>query len=601
MLTLSKATTLFPICFSAIVGRAAVKYATWKLERGTTLGILEQLMGSRTVASAFTTQLQIRSFNLLSVGLLIAWSLSPVGGQAILHILETPLKASSIFRNISYFNSRQQSYSAPAGPFKTQWFAGFSVLLGSAILEPLNIKTGTMDAWGNVKIPFYSSLPASTTDSDGNGWVKVSTDDSVTYSSLFGIPIFGTDYGNTTFNIESTYIELSCSNMSTSPISQSADGTLDKTTLISTEGPFLSFTNASEYQPWTIGYNGMDITSYMLRDDRDSSYIYPRSCPDCIPSIYQNSTFDAGVLAFQEFNGFDNVTSVFCKPSQVYIESSILCKSDSTSQQCRVLAQRPSLLPHMPAEITYFSFPGVALGLTALLPNSTPQSSAVNFIQNYLYDPLSQTNLISTETSVGNNFGETPLQQIPLHDIEARLGQIINAYMYGSLWNSTPYITGASFNGIEPHLVGGNEASFVTASTMDLTAMIRNQTSAFTVSGVQTNTILVYKCVYPWLVVFLTANMVMLTGAVIGVFFSRRTIVPDYLGFVSSLAKESPYIRMPDVGVNMDGMDKARLVKDVKVRLGDVSESQGGENDIGRLAFARLEETTLVKKGKSYV
>jgi hypothetical protein len=87
----------------------------------------------------------------------------------------------------------------------------------------------------------------------------------------------------------------------------------------------------------------------------------------------------------------------------------------------------------------------------------------------------------------------------------------------------------------------------------------------------------------------------------LGVIYSRRTIVPDYLGFVSSLAKESPWIRMPDVGVNMDGMDKARLVKDVKVRLGDVTYAQGGHSDIGRLAFARLEETTKVEKDKLYV
>jgi hypothetical protein len=440
----------------------------------------------------------------------------------------------------------------------------------------------------------------SSSDSGEDGWVQA-TKSSMVYSSLFGIPISGLGIGNTTLTIESTYISLSCSNMSTSPILTDAAGELIKTSIISTKGPFVSFENATAVQPWAIGYKGMDITAYMASDDRDSSYIYPRSCPDCIPSVYQNRTFDAGVLALQEFDGFDNVTSVFCTPSQVYIESSVFCAKDATSQQCKVTAQRPSLLPHMPEEISYLSFPYVALGLTSLLPISTPQSSAVNFIQNYLYNPLSQTNLISSPTSLSNNLGETPLQNIPLADIENRLGQIINAFMYASLWNSTPYITGASFDGIKAQLTGGNDASFVPASTTELTAMIQNQTAAFTVAGVQTNAALVYKCVYSWLVVFLVANTIMLVGAITGVYFSRRTIVPDYLGFVSSLAKESPYIRMPDVGVNMDGMDKARLVKDVKVRLGDISENGGGGDDVGRLAFARLEETTLVKKGKSYV
>jgi hypothetical protein len=136
----------------------------------------------------------------------------------------------------------------------------------------------------------------------------------------------------------------------------------------------------------------------------------------------------------------------------------------------------------MPAEITYLSFPQVTLGLTALLPNTMPQSSAVDLLQNYIHDPLSQTNLISGPTSISNNNGETPLQDIPLSDIEQRLSQILNAYIYASFWNSTPYITGASFDGIEANLVCGNDASFVPATRADLTAMIQNQTAAFTVA-----------------------------------------------------------------------------------------------------------------------
>jgi hypothetical protein len=131
--------------------------------------------------------------------------------------------------------------------------------------------------------------------------------------------------------------------------------------------------------------------------------------------------------------------------------------------------------------------------------------------------------------------------------------------------------------------------------------MIQNRTAAFTVPGVLTTHAQVYLCYFPWLAVFLLSTLVMLAGAITGVVFSRMTIVPDYLGFVSSLAKESPWIRMPDAGVNMDGMDKARLVKEVKVRLGDVSQILGGHSDIGRLAFARLEETTKVQKDKMYV
>lgn len=576
-----------------------MKYATWKLEQGTTLGLLEQLMGSRTVASAFSTQVQLRSFNLVGLCLIFIWSLSPIGGQAILHILYTPEKRITSAANITYFNSRQQSYSAPEGRFQATWYSGFTVLFGSSLLAPTPVKESSMDIWGNVKIPYFSSNMSNSSGADG-GWVQISENDgSPTYSSLFGIPIFGMQLGNTTFNMESSYIRLSCTNLSTSPIPTLPNGDLQKNGLISTKSPFVTFENASIVTAWTIGYRGADVTA--VKDDSASTYVLPQACPDCLPDSFTGLSFPAGTLAFEEFDGFDNATSVFCTPSQEYVESTIYCLKTSRIQQCEVTAQRASLLPHMPSQITYLSFPQVALGLSALLPNSTPSFGRGNQLQNYLYDPMSIANIIAGGSSLTNNDGETPLQNVPVDDFADRLGQIINAFIFASTWNSTPYITGASFNGIEADLVGGNNASFIPASRADLTAMIQNQTAAFTVAGAQTNASQVYLALYPWLVVFLFANFVMLLAAIIGVYYSRKTIVPDYLGFVSSLAKESAFIRMPDVGVNMDGMDKARLVKEMKVRLGDVSEFEGGKSQVGRLAFARMEETSPVKKGKLYV
>ncbi|KAF5226881.1 hypothetical protein FAUST_12121, partial [Fusarium austroamericanum] len=46
----------FPIAFASIVGRMVFEAARWKLEKGATLGLLEQLIGSRTVGSTFVTQ-----------------------------------------------------------------------------------------------------------------------------------------------------------------------------------------------------------------------------------------------------------------------------------------------------------------------------------------------------------------------------------------------------------------------------------------------------------------------------------------------------------------------------------------------------------------
>jgi hypothetical protein len=71
----------------------------------------------------------------------------------------------------------------------------------------------------------------------------------------------------------------------------------------------------------------------------------------------------------------------------------------------------------------------------------------------------------------------------------------------------------------------------------------------------------------------------MLCSTILGVSFGRVTVVPDYLGYVSSLAKESPYVRIKNGGANLDGIGGARGIKNLQVRLSNVDE---GTREVGR-------------------
>ena len=556
-------------------------------------------MGSRTVASTILTNVHLRSFNLFGLGLVLLWSLSPIGSQSVLHILSAPLRPISTATSAGYFNLRQQSYAAPGGPFKTQWFSGFTILFGASLTAPNSVKEGTMDLWGNPKIPLLSSSATP----DSSGWIQLSqTNSTPVYSSLFGFPLSGIGLGNTTISVESTYLEFTCDNISTTSQSPTIAEPI-RTDLISANGPFLSSENVSATAPWAIGYRGSDIAAD--NGNGTSPHIYSQSCPDCLPPSYMNRSFDSGTFLYQEFDGLNNVTSVYCTPSQAYVESQVLCVKTLSSQMCEVIAQRPSQLPHMPSTVTYLSFREVILGMTSLLSNSTPQVGINNPIQSYIYDPTSEIGIISGANSIiadesltGN--AQSPLAQLPLQDFGDRFGQIINSFVHASMWNATPYITGASFGGIQFNLVGGNNASFIPATTADLTVMIQNQTAAFTVPAISANYVRIYSCSFAWVSVFLLCTLAMLASAILGVVFSRKTAVPDYLGYVSSLAKESQYVRMPDGGANLDGMDRARLMKDLKVRLGNVSPVDG-RGDVGRLALARMEDTARVRKENLYI
>lgn len=557
-------------------------------------------MGSRTVISTITTQIRLRTFNLIGLALVALWLLSPLGSQAVLNILQSPLAPKPSSALVTYFNSRAQSYSAPSGAFKNTWYYGFTMLFGASLLSPVSIKTSDMDLWENVKIPYFSSVLNASPAPDADGWTYLPDDFRPTYSSLFGIPISGVLPGNTTFTMESSYLTLRCGNLSISPAPEGSNSS--KSSLISPNGPYLSSAEVVESAPWALGYQGPDIAQYngTILNNTDT-YLLPQACPDCLSPEYVSGSFDPGMLLYQEFDDANNATSIFCTPSQVYLESMIKCKVTSNTRYCKVIAQRPSKLAHMPTTITPLSFRPVALGLSSLLPNSTPQYTATNPVQSFLYDPTSQTGIISGTSSIGLKtvLGQkSPISRLSMTEFSDRFGQIVNTYLFASVWNVTAYLTGAPFSGLEGTLLGGNPASFVSASPRDLENMIQNRTSAFTVPATLTTNIRVYKVSYPWMAVFLLATLAMMFSAIAGVLFSRNTVVPDYLGYVSTLAKESQFVRVPNGGANLDGMERSRLMKHMRVRLGNVDEGRG---EVGRLAFARVEDTGVVRKDSFYV
>lgn len=188
--------------------------ARWNLEKGATLNLLEQLIGSRTVGSTLVTQISLGRFNFLGVALLILWSLSPLGSQSALRMLRTRLEpihanssvlyyttdAPSKFRSAELRNSRSEidDYRSTQAYMQTMYSA--------LLLAPPSAKSNAMDLWGNVKIPKLE------VDGDDKGWKNVSSWNSEpdSYSSLVGLPVTNVTQGNTTFSLESSYIDLDC-------------------------------------------------------------------------------------------------------------------------------------------------------------------------------------------------------------------------------------------------------------------------------------------------------------------------------------------------------------------------------------------------------
>jgi len=95
----------------------------------------------------------------------------------------------------------------------------------------------------------------------------------------------------------------------------------------------------------------------------------------------------------------------------------------------------------------------------------------------------------------------------------------------------------------------------------------------------------VYVCQWGWWAVSVLACLLMMVIASVGAVLRRGLHGPDILGYVSSMTRDSPYVRLPPGGSALDGTERAWLLRHLQVQLRDVHEGR----DIGRLAFASLE------------
>lgn len=604
-----KAATFFPLFFSFIVGRATIKIASWKLERGTTLGLLESLMGSRTVGGTFVTSLRLWPLTFLGLGLIALWSLSPLGSQAILRMVSTTNTVMPASPNLAYISTRQPSYSGDLR-FQNTWFSGFASLFGASLLAPVAVKTSAMDLWGNVKIPLFSSL--SDVPEDQNGWRAVPQNNaSLTYSSLFGIPISSLPAGNATFNIESSYLELACSNR-TSALTRiyapnsTQGGVFFNPGLISTSGPFRSGLNVTSDTAWALGYLGADAEQFL-----PSSNDPTNQCLDCLPTNLTTQSALSGLLLYQDYEGANNVTSIYCTPSQTYVESNILCTQTPTTQSCAVVSQRLSTLPHMPTTLTSLSFSSVFSGLSELLPLSIQKLSGVDTMQNYIVSPLDNNfiqsarmprlGITSTTSNISSSATESRFLNLPLEDFSVRLAQILNTYLQGSTLNSTTYLTSSALSA---------SPKSVAMTPSALSSQIRN--ASITVPANTTALVQIYSASYPWITVSLISTTLLLAAAITAAIISRLTLTREYLPYVSSLLRESQFSSMPTGGVQLAGIARSRECKDLKVRLGDVGDVGAGwtvgtgvKLPVGRIAIGDWDEgewgVERVRRGKLYV
>jgi hypothetical protein len=537
-----------------------LKIASYSLEHGSTLERLEQLMGSQTFCDAIGTQVRFRSFNYLGFAIVIVFILSPIGSQGFLRLLSTNTTSKTSPATMSFFTTDSQSRLADTdvASWPATAFNILNSLYVAAVLTPLSIKASPVDLWANIKIPFMSSLPPTSSTK----FVPVPRNATLVYVSLVGIPVSGFLNGRTTFTFESSYLELSCGDP------QKQTGFFNLTALQPNNaienGTFYGTSatvDLNDTASWSIGHQR--FISPLFNATQSIPSPIPKVCllpqtntpipaqpfisAPCALSALGSDQIQPSTLLFQAAipSAADSFTiQAFCQTKTVYVESKVLCtgKDPDRPTACRVIAQRNSLLPHAPGLLTPLAFADVFAHLSTLLPrafDTTLESRTADPSLLYLIDPDPAT-LIETSVTLDvlNITGEV---------LSRRLAQLINTYYTLSQ---------------APTLVPlGNPPAAILKGYPSLIASV-------TLSGE------FWKVSWGWFTVVIAGTLVMFIAGVVAIVMDLKTSGPQILGTVSGILMDSKFVELERVEGEA-GRHISRRNKELRLRQGRLNNQTG--------------------------
>ncbi|GIZ44669.1 hypothetical protein CKM354_000786000 [Cercospora kikuchii] len=547
--------TVLPILFAATVGRCIRSLMLWRLERGETLGTLDMLAGSTTVGGALSTQIMLRTPSIAGVALLIIWLMSPLGSQASLRVKGHGSR--------EFVESREVSYATLNQTF-VQWQTddrgnADSVakgLFNAALLGPRVVKTASVDTWNNVKIPALERLD----EGESGTWVDVPSD--VEYSSLVGIPVSVLAQNWThNFVAETSYLHVICFQLRNGTL---PDNFLENATLRKQDQ--LQDLLVSNTTKWWAVRNSFE--TYILTNSSEGydECRHDSSNPDLPPRTFGYSSQGPSGVQF----------GALCSLQTTYVEVEVECRSND----CRVPRMRRSILDNFPPAWTVLDglrhespHCGFWTQFSRLFVNTIPEVSwsTSTPLQQYTLNPLAP--LLPGLT--------TEISTMDLGEFSLRLEQLFNSLLFIC---AGPY---AIANGLDRDV--SKEDTYM--------KRFRSQRkSTTTKSWKRVRTI---SCQQQWLAALLLASSVLIGSSLLSILLRMRRRMPEVALICSTITRDSRYLATGGSGSFMDSRERSRLVKDTRVKFGDVAPSES----TGRLTIGIVEDGHTVaspQKGRLY-
>ncbi|KAI4644369.1 hypothetical protein J4E93_006270 [Alternaria ventricosa] len=111
----------------------------------------------------------------------------------------------------------------------------------------------------------------------------------------------------------------------------------------------------------------------------------------------------------------------------------------------------------------------------------------------------------------------------------------------------------------------------------------------------------VYQKNTAWIITQLFASTVLLLVGILNIAIYLTTLAPDYFTYVSAFTRDNPYVKVPEGGSGLDGSERSRLLRKMKVQIADANP----ESDVGYVVLKSVEDETefasgQLRKGRLY-
>jgi hypothetical protein len=536
---------------------------------------LDTLASSTSLTSTVTSQLQLRSLSILGVALLVIWSLSPIGGQASVRVMTIGSRDTQVQESLWYMVNNGNFGAYTSGDLLIQGRASAGVVFVAALMGSPATKSSPLDLWGNVKIPRIEGYEG-IAQMDGEGWYDTNGGNVDAYSSLIGIPIMGINdskFIDYVTKVQSPYLSLQCSINTTVTERQRLEDKM-------LPGLSSNASSSGAYIFWDIPDSVAQFANSSLK---------PR---DKMPP----ETLSPLKIKYVPLYNRNNFT-LTCNVTQSYIEAEIRCPTSSTCASSRI---RRSKLNHLPPAWTFIdlSWRTPSLLFEGMLGNFNGKPSYPTLFDRYLSDPY----LINSNYA---NVSQTTEDKATI-----RLGQMLNAYfaclngffaVSAGINNDTAYFwdNNQTFTKKQEVLLNG-----YLYNPYDLPAentTFKTKTWSSDVSKIERKDVIVAH--RAWVVALCVASIVLIVASLMAPFVHHfLTVGVDIAMNISSLAtRDNPYMDLPQTGTYLDASDRARLLRDHKVRFGEAEGPAGvGSLVMGSVGGADSIGITRVRKGRLY-